>query len=213
MSFKENQIIKNLDIVCIGHYVSRTGALFIHSSLDNHPQILSIPGVQNYNMMINKKINTPEEALRIFERNIPKFYDTSNFTEKDHNNCCLFRLGENKKDKIITNKKLFETYFFEFFNYNEISEKNIILGIYYSYGKVHNFNFDNLKVLLLHPHEKEMTIIFKKIFNNAKFLIPIRHPIKVYKSITKNNHIMNKIRNITYYPYSQLLQLTLNLYN
>ena len=66
MSFKENQIIKNLDIVCIGHYVSRTGALFIHSSLDNHPQILSIPGVQNYNMMINKKINTPEEALRIF---------------------------------------------------------------------------------------------------------------------------------------------------
>ena len=58
-----------------------------------------------------------------------------------------------------------------------------------------------------------MTIIFKKIFNNAKFLIPIRHPIKVYKSITKNNHIMNKIRNITYYPYSQLLQLTLNLYN
>ena len=213
MSYKENQIIKNLDIVCVGHYASRAGTLFIHSLLDNHPQILSMPGVQNYNEMVKKKINTPEEALRIFEKNIPKFYDTSTFTEKDYNNCCLFRLGENKKDKIITNKKLFETYFFEFFDYNKISKKNIILGIYYSYGKVHNFNFDNLKVLLLHPHEKGMTIMFKKIFNNAKFLISIRHPIKVYKSITINNHVMNKIRNITYYPSSQLLQLTLNLYN
>ena len=92
--------------------------------------------------MVKKKINTPEEALRIFEKNNPKFYDTSSFTEKDYYHCCLFRLGENKKDKIITNKKLFEIYFFEFFDYNKISKKNIILGIYYSYGKVHNFNFD-----------------------------------------------------------------------
>ena len=55
MSYKENQIIKNLDIVCFGHYASRTGIVFIYSLLDNHPQTLSIPGVQNYNEMVKKK--------------------------------------------------------------------------------------------------------------------------------------------------------------
>ena len=109
-------MIENLKIVNIGHYVNRTGTLFLHSLLDNHPQILSIPGVINLNNILQNKVTSANQALEYFERENPKFFDTSKFTLTDKNNSQLFCLGEEKNDKILTDKEFFRSSFLKFFN-------------------------------------------------------------------------------------------------
>ena len=34
----------DLKIVAISHFISRSGTLYLHSLLDNHPEIATIPG-------------------------------------------------------------------------------------------------------------------------------------------------------------------------
>ena len=34
----------NLKILAISHYISRSGTLYLHSLLDDHPEIATIPG-------------------------------------------------------------------------------------------------------------------------------------------------------------------------
>ena len=97
--------MENLKIVNIGHYVSRTGTLFLHSLLDNHPAILTIPGVISFKKIIERKIINVEHAFSLFETDNPKFYDTSLLSAFDNNNSGLWQLGENKKEKIFTERK------------------------------------------------------------------------------------------------------------
>ena len=41
-------------IVNIGHIFSRSGTLYLHSLLDNHPEIITIPGVVNFNFLFRE---------------------------------------------------------------------------------------------------------------------------------------------------------------
>ena len=207
-------MIENLKIVNIGHYVNRTGTLFLHSLLDNHPQILSIPGVINLDSILQNRINSANQALEYFERENPKFFDTSSFTIMDKNNSQLFYLGENKNDKILTNKDLFKSSFLNFLKKkNNISKKNIILGIYYAYSKAHKIKLDDKKILLLHPHEQNICIKFNQIFPFSKFLVPIRNPIKVYYSLIETRRTKCNLREQKYFPRGSLVELTNGLRN
>ena len=204
--------MENLKIVNIGHYVSRTGTLFLHSLLDNHPAILTIPGVISFKKIIERKIINVEHAFSLFETDNPKFYDTSLLSAFDNNNSGLWQLGENKKEKIFTERKEFKFFFFEYLNNKSLTlKKNIILGIYYAYAKTHGIKLTNKKILLLHPHEKKICIRFKKIFPESKFLIPIRNPIKVYYSIITINKKKSRLINENYYPAGQLIDLAKGL--
>ena len=56
----------NLKIVAISHFISRSGTLYLHSLLDNHPQIASIPGTINIvDLLEIKKNATAEECYQI----------------------------------------------------------------------------------------------------------------------------------------------------
>ena len=95
-----NKNLFNLKIAAIGQFVSRSGTIFLHSLLDNHPEIITIPATIDINeFLINQKFSSADESYKIFEKNNPKFFDTSKFTIKDKHNSKLNILGNNKKKK------------------------------------------------------------------------------------------------------------------
>ena len=199
---------KNYQIVNIGHFVSRTGTVFLHSLLDDHPQILSIPGVINFRNLLNKKtFYSIEEAFDIFDKENPKFYDTSQQNPSDIPDNGLYQLGEDKKDKIFTNKEDFKDMFLKNLKLlKDITFQNILISLNIAYGKVHDKDINKCKVILLHPHEKNDCIKFNNLFKGSKFLITVRNPINVYNSIIKMVKRRTELRNEHYYPAGQLVQ-------
>ena len=84
----------DLQIVSISHYQSCTGSVFLHSLLDGHPEICTIPGVPNFMPLISSIYDSAEDAFKIFELSNPKFYDTSKMSRIDQNSSGLYCLGE-----------------------------------------------------------------------------------------------------------------------
>ena len=158
----------NLRIVSISHYQSCTGTLYLHSLLDGHPQICTIPGVPNLMPLLSKKYSTPEEALHIFEDYNPKFYDTNTMTLVDENNSGFHNLGKSMNEGIITDKKIFRDSFFSNIKDVELSKRNVIISIYLAYSISHNTDLDQLEIILLHPHEPSITFEFHKIFPESQ---------------------------------------------
>ena len=202
----------NLKIVAISHFISRSGTLYLHSLLDNHPQIATIPATINIeNLLKIKEKFTVEECYQIFKNNNPKFFDTSKFTPIDKNNSSLWMLGENKNEKIITNEATFRKNFIFSLEDQEINPKNVLISLYYAYAKTHNQEIKNFKLILMHPHEKKTTIRFSNYFKDALYIIPIRNPVRAYKSVIKKTRYMSKMRKKEYYPSGQLLENALDI--
>lgn len=202
--------IFNLKIASIGHFISRSGTLFLHSLLDNHPQILTIPGTLNLIDILKKKNLNAKSCFDLFEKSNPKFFDTSLFKEIDPNSSGLWALGKNKDDKIITDKELFKNYYFKSLENRKINPRNVIISIYYAYAKVQKKDLKSVKIILFHPHEKKTIILFHKFFSDSKYIIPVRDPCRAYSSIVKNLRRKTKLRNESYYPGGQLLESALD---
>ena len=126
--------MKRLNVTMITHYQS-SGSLYLHSLLDSHPLIITIPGVPHLDPIINGHFNSAEQVLETFNKANPKFYDTSKMTYSDLNSSGLYRLGENADEGIVTDRKLFSSFFNECISNEELSSKNIIYSLYYSYAK------------------------------------------------------------------------------
>tara|TARA_A100001015_G_C14925840_1_gene686314 strand:- start:112 stop:1257 length:1146 start_codon:yes stop_codon:yes gene_type:complete len=202
----------NLKIVAITHFISRSGTLYLHSLLDNHPQIATIPGTIDIVKILKiKKRLSALECYEIFKENNPKFFDTSSFNFSDRNNSSLWILGDDKKKKILTNENEFKSNFLLALENREITPRNILISLYFAYAKVHNKKIENFKIILMHPHEKKTTLIFNKFFNDAIYLVPIRNPIKAYKSILIKTKFVNKLRGLKYYPSGQLMESALDI--
>ena len=204
----------NLKIVAISHFISRSGTLYLHSLLDNHPEIATIPGtIDIVELLKIKKNSSALECYEIFKKNNPKFFDTSSFNFKDKNNSSLWILGDDKKRKILTDENLFKTNFIKALVGRKIEPKNILISLYLAYAKAHNKKIGNYKIILMHPHEKKTTLLFNKFFKDAIYFIPIRNPYRAYKSIIKKTKFVNKLREIKYYPSGQLLDSALDIKN
>ena len=201
-----------LKIVAISHYISRSGTLYIHSLLDDHPEIATIPGTINIvNLLQIRKDLTAEECFQIFKIDNPKFFDTSKFTFLDKNNSSLWILGDYKNEKIITDENLFKKIFLSSLKDKKINPRNILIGLYYAYAKIHNKEMQKLKIILMHPHEKNTTLKFNNFFKDALYLIPVRNPIRAYHGIIKKTRYVNKLRKVDYYPSGQLIESALDI--
>ena len=204
----------NLKILAISHFISRSGTLYLHSLLDDHPEIATIPGTFDITELLKVKENqTSEECYEIFKKNNPKFFDTSKFTFADKNNSSLWILGENKNDKILTNEFIFKKNFLNHLKDIKINPRNVLISLYFAYAKTHNKNLEKVKIILMHPHEKKTTLEFYKFFTDALFLIPIRNPIKAYEGIIKKVRFVSKQRKQFYYPSGQLIESALDIDN
>ena len=122
-TIKPLQFMKKLNVAMITHYQS-SGSLYLHSLLDCHPQIITIPGVPHLDPIINGYFDSAEQALEIFNKANPKFYDTSKMTYSDLNSSGLYRLGQNADEGIVTNKELFASFFNECFSDEKLTPQN-----------------------------------------------------------------------------------------
>ncbi|KGG12073.1 MULTISPECIES: hypothetical protein [Prochlorococcus] len=203
----------NLKIAAITHYQSCTGSVFIHSLLDGHPQICTIPGVPNLIPLIHNEYQTAEEALNIFELHNPKFYDTSKMSLIDPNSSGLHNLGDNMNEGIKTNRNDFIFYYYQHILNENITPRNVILSLYYAYSCSHGRDILKDKVVLLHPHEPWITFEFLKIFPESKHLIPVRDPMRAYCSRIKLTKEKAYLRKQPYSPIDQLSSMANNLYD
>ncbi len=202
----------DLKIVSISHFQSCSGTVFLHSLLDSHPQICSIPGVPNFVSLILSKYKTAEEALKLFEKSNPKFYDTSKMSLADENSAGLHNLGESIDEGIITNRETFHKYFFDHIDGEEITPSNIIISLNFAFSCTHNINTSEFRIILLHPHEPPIAFLYENIFPNSIHLLPIRDPMRAYCSQIKLSKERAEIRNRPYSPRGQLLAIASNLY-
>ena len=58
---------------------------------------------------------------------------------------------------------------------------------------------------------KKTTIRFSNYFKDALYIIPIRNPVRAYKSVIKKTRYMSKMRKKEYYPSGQLLENALDI--
>ena len=86
--------MRSLQSVLLTHYQS-SGITYLHSLFDSHPEIISIPGIPNLDHLMDQEYYTLQEALDLFNKANPKFFDTSKFSLLDMNSAGLYRLGEN----------------------------------------------------------------------------------------------------------------------
>ena len=202
----------NLKILAISHYISRSGTLYLHSLLDDHPEIATIPGtIDIVELLKVNKDKTADQCFQIFKKYNPKFFDTSKFTFVDKNSSSLWILGENKNDKILTNEDVFKKNFLYSLKNKEINPRNVLISLYFAYAKTHNKKIEEFKIILMHPHEKKTTLQFHKFFEDALFIIPIRNPLRAYEGIIRKVKFVNNLRNKVYYPSGQLLESALDI--
>lgn len=200
-------IDNKFQIVNIGHIYSRSGTLYLHSLLDSHPEIITIPGVVNFNFLFRKQFKTVDSVIKKFEEANPKFYDTSKLNYNDQNSSFLWRLGNKMNDKILINKKKFRLHFKKYIKeFKNMSTKNLIISIYLAYSKSRNINLKKKKIILMHPHELNICIEYSKIFKNSKFIFPVRDPIQTYYSILVSGVRKAQKRNQFYYPLVNLVE-------
>jgi len=208
---KPLKFMKRLKVAMITHYQS-SGSLYLHSLLDGHPEIITIPGVPHLDSIINGHFSSAEHALEIFNKANPKFYDTSKMTYSDQNSSGLYRLGENADEGIVTNKKLFASFFNKCLSNEKLTPKNIILSLYYSYEKSHGLELTTKKIVLFHPHEIHRTISMHYIFPDSKYLVTIRNPARAYYSRLQLMKNKAKARNIAHSHVGLLLSDANNVY-
>lgn len=201
---------KNLKIVAISQLVSRSGTVYLHSLLDNHPEVATIPANLDISCFYNKKNLSSNQYFKLFEKFNSKFFNTSKYNLKDNKHSMIFRLGKNKKSKILTDKKVFKKNFCESLDKLNKNPKNAIISLFYSYSLIHCRNLRKIKIILMHPHEKKNTLTFNKYFKKANYLVCIRNPIKSYESIIKKTRFISNYKNTIYYPSGQLLESSLD---
>ena len=197
---KTGDFMSDLQPILLTHF-QPSGLMYLHSLLDGHKEILTIPGVPNIEILFNKDLKSAGHALDLFNQANEKFYDTSEMDMAYLNNGGLFRLGENADEGIVTPREEFERFFKKFMDENPLTTQNVILGLYYAYAKAHNDDLESKKVVLLHPHIHRNTLALHRIFPKAKCIVTLRDPERAYFSQSNLMRDKARIRNI---PYNHL---------
>lgn len=200
--FIENFDEKNITFVCLT-VLGRAGSLLLHSLLDSHEQVLTIPNIlplyQNTSDQSFKSLNLNESIEQFFSSSI---FETDWFYNK---------LGENKDESLGIDYQALKENFINIFEVVDYNRKNFILVLHLAYAKCTNINIDNIKVIVLHEHylrsffdssfirNDSFKAYFKALFNsnvslydlvledfkNVKFLCMKRHPFESYISFKR----------------------------
>ena len=210
-TIKPMNFMNELTTVMITHYQS-SGSLYLHSLLDGHPQIMTIPGVLGLDPIINRSFDTAQQALNAFNDANTEFYDTSKMTLADLNTSGLHRLGKNADEGIVTDKILFKQFFLECINDENLTPRNIIFSLYYAYAVSHGMDLNMKKIVLFHPHAIHLTVSMYDLFPGSKYIVTIREPARAYCSRLQRIKDKAKVRNIAHSHLGLLVDDANNVY-
>ena len=146
------KIDKVFAIQCYGP----SGTTLLHSLMDEHPEIISMPLLPNSDILfmdeyLDGKDKTPELIKKTIKENLPVLFDPNN----SGGDPSLLRMGENE-DKIIKVDQ--ENFFLNlnsyFSNKREITRKDFLLGVYIAYNKCYERDLDKIKYLCFPLHDQ-----------------------------------------------------------
>ena len=209
LSFLEN-------IICICYY-GRSGSVFLHSLLDNHPDVITFPGVylMGYQEWWNSISNL--ESNKVIEN----FLDTYKVI---FDPCCVngdelpgcgrnagmdqnfHQSGENNDKKIAVNKKKFTE---QLWRLNEEAVKENPLGffkkIHLALAHTQNKNLNQKSKIVFHLHtplESNAKFLLSNV-KSVKILYSIREPhisaISLYKHYMKNGGVDKPLKFVLSY--------------
>jgi hypothetical protein len=200
----------NIDYAIAIQNNGSSGSTLLHSLLDNHPKILSLPmlwGNEFYSVWERSKPENIQQLLNIIEINFKYFFD------KSHSDDGLNNMGKDQDKTICVSKKEFFKNIKNYFLYNSLSRKNFVLSIYYSFNKIYytNLSKKNFICYPIHSQNKNIAKMLLEDFSKVQFIYTIRNPIKNIGSIIK--HLGNNyeklpylnIKNLAYSAVDQVL--------
>lgn len=164
---------------------SRGGSDFFQGLLDNHNEILQIPGVLRINTNFFEIFNSQNSAeiAEKFIRFVPLIFDSRKNKLERHN-----KLGPKRNQYYKVNKKKF-CYFFEKLSKKKVAKKiQIIENLYKAYYLASNKKINKLKLILLHTHTIDYTkkLFLHKIINNCVIIHTMRYPVNALLSSIRN---------------------------
>jgi len=215
--FKSNQ-----KIVCLLGF-GRSGSLFLHSLLDGHPQISTLPGYffkgwfgentwpifQPNFQEINWRQTLAEKICTYFE---PQFnaHCKKNVIGKPNGNTEWFaknlgftQLGENRSEVLELDQQLFKSKFINLSQaYDKIDSRIcfelIHKAFHIAFRQNQNIDINSNKLILYHFHNPNYNEFSNFVCNypSAKFLYVIRNPIQMLESwIAGYSNKINKTNN------------------
>jgi hypothetical protein len=160
------------------------GGKFLHSLLDNHPDILTIPHAPQVFCDVRKfKIKSKKDILKELE-NFKEFFNSKYDQVRGRH-----KLGKKKNIQIKINKKKFFFHLNKFLNENKWSLKNYILSVYLSYTLTIKKKITKKKFIVIYLHDMFFLEIFQKLFPKSIILASVRLPINSFATYTRNKKI------------------------
>ena len=154
----------------------RGGSDFFQGLLDDHDQILQIPGILRINSEFNNIFNSKnnDEISTKFINFVPLIFDSRKNRLERHD-----KLGKNKNEYYVVSKKKFKHYFNKLNNFENKDFLYSLINLYKAYYLARKKKIDNLKLILLHTHTINYTNqLFKlKKIKNCCIIHTMRNPI------------------------------------
>jgi len=182
--------MKNYKIIALQNY-GPSGTTLMHSLLDNHTRIVSLPwlyGLPLYFIWDNNVLSndiTLKNLRDVISKYIGVLFDPS----LENGDPSLFRMGKDEDVVIRVDKNIFFNYFEEYFNSVEnFKRRDFIIGIYVSFNKVYGNNFDENSYISfpIHDQPKQHAKYLIEDFKDVKFLHLVRNPTQTIGSLIKH---------------------------
>ena len=159
------------------------GGKFLHSLLDNHPDVLTIPNaIQQFCDVKNFDKKNKKDIIKQLYK-FKEFFNSKHDVARGRSN-----LGNKKNSIIKIDKKLFFYYLNNFLNKNKWCLKNYILSINFSYQFVLNKS-KKKKFIVIYLHDMFYLEIINRLFKKSKILTIVRLPINSFATYTRNKKI------------------------
>ena len=179
-----NYNFKPILIGSLANYAS--GGKFIHSLLDNHHDIMTIPNSPPQFCQINKfnELSKEEIINQLFL--FDEFFDSSNDQRRGRN-----KLGQEKNQIIKIDKYIFSQHLEEFLKINDWNILNYIYSVYLSYNFTNN-TYHHQNFIAIYLHDIFFINEFSKIIINPIILCSVRLPINAFSTYVRNKGLKSK---------------------
>ena len=170
--------IKSLQPFALVTSGGRSGTDFLQSLLDSHEEVLIFSGTiklyidffEKSKCMKSKSIDIEDIAHEFVGVNIEKFKSKYDYIERKD------QLGEDHNDSLNIEPQKFIRHFVSFLKNQDITKKNILLGIHAAYYESLGLNLKNLNIFIYHAHHFDEVYKFMEDFSTAIILCTTRDP-------------------------------------
>lgn len=192
------------EVLCIQNY-GISGTTLMHSLLDGHPQLLTLPGLHGreaYEIWENVSGNASRIAPQQYKLLIDHFINVSprwfNLKNCPHG---LDRLGPNKDYKLQIPQDFFQKKMHEYFPDKKfITRKDFIISLFYVFNDYHQRQIAENSILVfpIHSLPKNIVDLVRLDFKKVKVLHMVREPIQNIGSLIKHVTFMTPETNFTF---------------